>query len=69
MQLLKWSKVNRRYFAAQDGLSQAEWRDLIRQQVINGKILGPHTYIDIDQLAANSELTGTPVDDIPDLLA
>ena len=38
MQLLKWTIVNRRYFSNESRLSQEEWRTMIRDGVINGKI-------------------------------
>lgn len=68
MQLQKWTLVNKRYFAPRAGLSQLEWQALIRNGVVNGRIIGPYTFVDIDQLAASIELTGKPDTDMPNLL-
>ena len=40
---------------------------MIKDGVINGKILGAYTYVDVDQLSAQTVLRGAE-DDIPDLL-
>mgnify|MGYP001093493869 CR=1 FL=1 len=69
MQLQKWRTVNRRYFAPSSRPSQAEWREMIRRGVVNGRIMGEQTYIDEDQIAAYTELPSSgPGDCVPDLL-
>lgn len=68
MQLEKWTTVNRRYFAPRSGPTQKQWQSLIREGAVRGLILGPLTFVDIDQLASCVELTATPDNDIPDLL-
>ncbi|MGY8872166.1 MAG: hypothetical protein ACKVJE_17140 [Pseudomonadales bacterium] len=67
MQLQKWKTVNRRFFETCAGPSLREWQQMIKDGVINGKILGAYTYVDVDQLSAQTVLRGAE-DDIPDLL-
>ncbi|SEG13961.1 hypothetical protein [Marinobacterium lutimaris] len=70
MQLQKWSTVNKRYFASRSGPSEKEWQAMIRDGIVNGRILGTLTYIDIDQIAAFTELPSQSTEEaVPDLLA
>lgn len=68
MQLQLWTTVNRRLFASGSGPSRKEWEQMVKDRVINGRILGRKLYIDLDELAANTVLSATPENDIPDLL-
>ena len=68
MQLQKWTTVNRRLFASGSGPSRKEWEQMVKDGVINGRILGTSLYIDLDELASNTVLSPNPENDIPDLL-
>lgn len=69
MQLQKWSTLNRRFFAPGAGPSQKEWKQMVKDGVVNGRVIGAIVYIDEDQIAANIVLGAKQDNEIPDLLS